>query len=494
MKIVAGGLEHETNSFSNISADLNHVQRIMSVGDDYVRGCTGVRCMMGGFIDECRELGITLKAASKVTITPCAPTQKDAYEYFRDLFVEQMWQEHLASPIDAIALNIHGAAMADGYPDLESDLLEKLRERFGSDMPIGMVLDLHGNITPRMLELSDVIVGYKEYPHTDTYDAARLVIKLLHEMVVGGKRFYMSLTQLPWHLAPAFGVTLSGAACDVKEFAASCVSADPALRDVTFFHGFPYADFDQAGVSVTAVAETREAADKASKAVADYAWSRRHDFATPVYSAQQALELAQNSPKPVVINESSDNPGGGTPGDGTHLLREMIERDLPRSAYGFIRDPEVVRQAVAAGVGNTIDCRLGGKTDSFHGEPIELKGAYIKTISDGVYINKNPMGAGGVRKMGTTVLLQVGNVSIVVGTNRQQTLDDGPFRVVGIDWQDMDVLALKSAQHFKGWWNTRAKTVIPCDSPGIQCADLTVFEYKHLNTGYYPLEAKSEEY
>lgn len=493
MKIVAGGLEHETNSFSNISADLAHVMRIMSVGDDYVRSCTGVRCMMGGFIDECRELGISLKAASKVTITPCAPTRKDAYEHYRDLFVEQVWEEHLRSPIDAIALNIHGAAMADGYPDLESDLLSALREKFGSDMPIGMVLDLHGNITPRMLELSDVMVGYKEYPHTDTYDAARLVIKLLHEMVEKGKKFHMSLVQLPWHLAPAFGVTLSGAAYDVKMLAAEQAAADPAVRDVTFFHGFPYADFEQAGVSVTAVAETQDAADKAARAVADYAWSRRRDFATPVYSAQQALDLAESSPKPVVINESSDNPGGGTPGDGTHLLREMIERDLPRSAYGFIRDPEVVQQAMAAGVGKCIDCLLGGKTDSFHGEPIELKNACVKAVSDGVYINRNPMGAGGVRKMGPTVLLQVGNVSIVVGTNRQQTLDDGPFRVVGIDWQDMDLLALKSAQHFKGWWNTRAKTVIPCDSPGIQCADLTVFEYKHLNTGYFPLGSQGEQ-
>ena len=78
MRIIAGGLEHETNSFSNIAADKEHVLRIMSVGEDYVRGCTGVRCMMGGYIDECRELGITLEAASKVTITPCAPTKQDA--------------------------------------------------------------------------------------------------------------------------------------------------------------------------------------------------------------------------------------------------------------------------------------------------------------------------------------------------------------------------------------------------------------------------------
>lgn len=487
MRIIAGGLEHETNSFSNIAADVETVNRVMRVGEDYIRRCTGVRCMMGGFIDECRELGIQLLAASHVEITPCGATRQDAFEMYRDVFVEQCWAAHCEEPLDAIALNIHGAAIAEGYPDVEAELLRALRARFGREMPIGMVLDLHGNITPEMLALSEVIVGYKEYPHTDTYDAARMVIRLLHEQLTQGKQFHQALVQLPWHLPPACGVTLSGPACDVKEFMAKLVETEPELRDASFFHGFPYADFEQSGVSVVTVAETKETAERAARTIAEYAWSRRRDFAVPLYSAAEAMDHAEQAEAPVVINESSDNPGGGGPGDGTHLLREMLKRDLPGSAYGFIWDPEVVQQAVAAGVGSCIDCLLGGKTDELHGAPVELKGAYVKTISDGSYINKNPMGYGGCRNMGTTVLLQVGNVGIVVGSVRQQTLDDGPFRIVGIDWQDMRFLALKSAQHFKGWWTGRAKTIIPCESPGIQSADLTVFDFKHVNTSYFPL-------
>ena len=494
MRIIAGGLEHETNSFSNISASVEDVQRLMRVGEEYIQRCTGVRCMMGGFIDECRELNIQLLAASHVNITPCKETQQDAFEMYRDLFVEQIWTAHCEQPLDAIALNIHGAAVAVGYPDVEFELLRALRERFGREMPIGMVLDLHGNITPEMLELSDVIIGYKEYPHTDTYDAARLVIRLLHERLTQGKQFHQALVQLPWHLAPAYGVTLSGPGCDVKEFMAEQVKTVPGLRDASFFHGFPYADFTQAGVSVVTVAEDRETAEQSARTIAEYAWSRRRDFLQPVYSAAQAMDLAEQAEGPVIINESSDNPGGGTPGDGTHLLREMLKRDLPGSAYGFILDPEVVQQAIAAGVGSRIDCLLGGKTDTFHGEPIELKGAYVKTISDGKHINKNPMGAGGQRNLGPTVLLKAGNVFIVVGSIRQQTLDDGPFWVVGIDWHDMRILALKSAQHFKGWWTGRAKTIIPCDSPGIQCADLSVFDYRYANPTYFPLGDPEWEY
>ena len=199
------------------------------------------------------------------------------------------------------------------------------------------------------------------------------------------------------------------------------------------------------------------------------------------------MDLALQSEYPVVINESSDNPGGGAPGDGTFLLAEMLKRDIPGSVYGYIRDAEVVQQAIAAGVGQTIDCVLGAKTDSHHGHPVELKGAYIKTISDGKYLKKNPMGAGEIGSIGQTVLLQVSNVSIIVATGRRQVLDDGPFRIAGIDWQDMRIIALKSAQHFKGWWTGRAKAIVSCDSPGIQSADLSSFAYKNLNPDFFPL-------
>ena len=487
MRIIVGGFEHETNSFSNICADTADVKRMTRAGESYIRSNMGIRYTMGGIIDECRELGIQLLAASRIYQTPCGPTRKEAFEAFRDEFVELVWAAHYEEPLDAVIMNIHGAGVAEGYPDVEGELLRALRARLGSEIPIGMVLDLHGNITPEMLELSNIIVGYKEYPHTDTYESARRLIRLIHEQVVGGKNFCQALVKLPWLLAPSCGVTLSGPACDVKKFAEEQVNAVPGLRDASFFHGFPYADVESCSVSVVTVAESRETAENAARTIAEYAWNRRRDFAVPAYSAAQAMDLAEQAEAPVVINESSDNPGGGGPGDGTHLLREMLKRDLPGTVYGGIADPEVVRQAIAAGVGGRIDCLLGAKTDHLHGTPVELKGAYVKTISDGTYITKNPMGAGGKASVGPSVLLQAGNVGIVVTSIRKQNLDDGPFRMVGIDWQDMRMLALKSSQHFKGWWTGRAKTIIACESPGVHSGDLGSFSYQHANTSYFPL-------
>ena len=492
MRIAAGGFEHETNTFSNIPVTEKMVQSLRQEGQALLDGSRGVRNTMAGLLDECEALGIEMVPAPRVDIPPCGAAEKAVYEAFRDDFVEAVWAAHCEKPLDAIALNIHGAAVAEGYPDVEADFLRALRGRLGEDIPVGLVLDLHGNITQEMMDLSNITVAFKEYPHTDTYESSRLLIRLLHEQYTTGKTLYQALVRLPWHIAPAFGVTLSGAAGDVKAYNERLVCENPVLRDISFFHGFPYADVDFAGASVTAVAETKEAAECFARQAAEYAWSRRHDFAVAVNSAEEAMNLAEAAEGPVVINETSDNPGGGAPGDGTHLLREMVRRNLPGSVYGHIYDPQAAQQAIAAGVGSCIDCEVGAKLDNLHGTPVVLKGALVKAVSDGRYIKKNPMGAGGQGNLGPTILLQHGNVGIVVSSERRQTLDDCPFEIVGIDWREMRILALKSSQHFKGWWVGRAKTIIACDSPGIHCADLTTFKYENLNTAFFPFEDREE--
>ena len=237
MRIASGGYEHETNTFSTIPVTMEKVTRVKLSGQELIDRCTGVHCMMGGFIDECKVLNIELLPALRANIAPCGATEQAAFEEFRDEFVAQLWAMHGEEPLDAIALNIHGAAVAEGYPDLEAALLQALRERFGKEILIGMVLDLHGNITPDMVEMSDIIVGFKTYPHVDTYESARLLIRLLHEQITNKKHLSQAIVQLPWHIAPAFGVTLSGPAHDIMMYNQKLVENHSELRDITFFHG-----------------------------------------------------------------------------------------------------------------------------------------------------------------------------------------------------------------------------------------------------------------
>lgn len=485
MRIAVGGFNHETNTFSSCPVDRATLEENRLGASSYMKANQGVRADAGGYIDACRDLGIELIPTVQYTLLPCGPTIRGEFERCRDEIVELLWQAHLESPLDAIILKLHGGGAAEGYTDLEGEILRAVRARFGHEIPVGMSLDLHANYSQKMLDLCDVTVGYKCYPHVDGYECGYKLVQLLHQCVTG-KKPAKAMVKLPMLLAPAYGLTTDGTAHDVQSLIYQMQKTEPGLMDISFFHGFAYADIPEAGASAVAMAADEETAKRCAQKLAAYVWSRRHDFKIPTHSAKQAMDLALEHEGVVVINESSDNPGGGAPGDGTHLLRELLERNIPGTAYGHIYDPEIVKLAMESGVGSRISGLLGAKTDNLHGTPIVLENAYVKTISDGVYKVKSSMGEGSVIDGKGFVLLQVGNVGIVVGGNRYQNKDDNPFLCVGIDWRQMRILAVKSSQHFKAWWAERADAIISCDSPGIHCADVAGFDFKCVPKTFFP--------
>lgn len=485
MRIAIGGFVHETNSYGSVPVTMEVLEKCTYEGQRFADAYKGANSYSGGFIAAAEELGVELVPTRMSSLLPSGPCVKEGFELSRDRIVLLAKQAHAEKPLDGICLFLHGASAAEGYPDAEGALLQALRDALGHDIPIAVAQDLHGNLSQEMAELSDIMVGCKCYPHTDMFETGVNTFRSLVEVIRSGKPCYQHLVRLPWHMVPAQGTTLEGPAAKVRQMTIDLEKDD--VMHVSFFHGFPYADVPCAGASVIAVAKTKQAAKEAAEQVARYVWNHRSDFAIELNSAREAVEKAlQAERKPALIHESSDNPGGGTPGDGTYLLAELLRVNVP-SAFGYISDPEVAEQAAKAGVGAKISCLLGGKRDAFHGEPIALTDAYVKSVSDGWFIRKNPMGKGAKDCMGTTVCLQVGNVSIVVASSRFQGYDDGVFYTAGIDWTQMQILAIKSAQHFKGFWADQPVTIIPCDSPGIQTADLTQLPMEHVDRSYYPL-------
>ncbi len=490
MRIGIAALHHETNSFSNIYMTWNLMCRTRFEKETYRDIYEPRRNYSGGFLAKGKELGIEIVPAASAYLCPSGHITDEALEKHRDSIVALLWQAHQEKPLDAIALNLHGAGVADNYPDADGEILRAVREQFGPDMPIGCVLDLHANVTYEMVKYADLLTGVKCYPHVDEFEAGADMLEILADMATNHWRPYKRLIQLPWLIVPAEGVTLSGPAHDIQQFMIKQEQDDPQLLNATFYHGFPYSDIPQAGVSITTMAKTQQSADRCASQIAQYAWDLRKNFAVPANSAKMAMDLAEQIPitnGPVIIHESSDNTGGGAPGDGTYLLQEMLKRNLPGSAFGSIHDPQVAELAAKAGVGATITCKLGGKTDNLHGEPIELTDAYVKSISDGKFLGLSPMGGGSICSAGLTVLLVVGNVNIIVTSIRGQAMDDGFFRMVGLRHDLLRYAAIKSSQHFKGWWADHCSGIVPCDSPGIHCADLHVFDFKNTNTNYFPL-------
>lgn len=496
MRIGTGAFFHETNSFSNIPVTKERLRLRWAEGEEIFRDYTGIKDYMGGFIDEAKAQKVELVPSVFARDCPSGRIQKEAIKQVRDRIVEMLLQAHAQKPLDAIALHLHGAGVAIGYPDVDGEIIRAVRAAFGHDMPIGVVLDLHGNITDTMVEQSDLLIGIKTYPHVDEYTAARIMFARLCDMVRGGYKVYKKIIRLPWHIAPAEGLTTAGPAHDVQQLLYQLEEREENLVQASFFQGFPYSDIKECGVSVVTMALDQATADRTALEIARYAWSRRRDFAVPINSAAKAFDLAlaiPDGPGPVVINESSDNTGGGTPGDGTHLLREMLERNLPGTAFGYIYDPEVAQLAAKAGIGGKISCKLGGKMDDLHGEPVQLRDAYVRCLSDGVFVNQSPKGGGNTVRLGLSACLVVGNVDVVVASERTQATDDGVFRMVGLFKDLYRIVAVKSSQHFKAWWADRCRGMVPCETPGIQCADLTCFDFKFADPDYFPLKDASWE-
>ncbi|MGE5704478.1 MAG: M81 family metallopeptidase, partial [Clostridia bacterium] len=374
----------------------------------------------------------------------------------------------------------------EGIDDLEGSLLKEVRKAVGYEIPLVVTLDLHGNITDTMVNEADALLGVHLYPHTDCYERGREAVELVEQMVAGNVVPKMHLVKLPL-IIPTSTTNLSPA-MDINE-ACWQWEREPGMIDCAFFHGFPYTDIPEVGVTVVSIANNNaDLAKRAGEEVARLIWEKRDEFAAKVVSPEEGIQEALKADAfPVVINETSDNPGGGTPGDGTHLLRAMLAANLEDACFGIIYDPEVAQIAHDAGVGATINVQLGGKTDSIHGEPIELS-AYVKCLSDGSFITSSPMGAGLPVHLGKSVRLQAGGVDIIVCSVKTQVIDEQIYLLHGIDVTTYKIVALKSSQHFRASFEPIAKQIITVDSPGLTTLLFSFFDYKRLVRPVYPLD------
>lgn len=484
MKIAIAQIAHETNTFSNVPTTVELFKNWeWDHNEQIIERHLGVDDYVGGMIDKCNHLGIEIAPAFSAFTGPSGMITKETYE---TLEKELLTSIQNAGEVDGICLALHGAGVAEGSDDLEGSLLKALRKLIGYEIPIVVTLDLHANVTELMVQEANALLGVNFYPHTDSHDRGREAIELLEQIIQGEVEPVMHLEKLPLIIP-----TSTTYASPAKEINEQCWEweKEQGVVDCTFFHGFPYTDIPDVGVSVITITNRNSSlAEKAGKQVAKTIWDKREEFRPDLPTPEEGIQQALAKPGfPIVINETSDNPGGGTPGDGTFLLKAMVEANAPKTCFGFIYDPEVAELAHQAGVGSYIDVELGGKTDSLHGQPLSLK-VYVKSLSDGQFYQTSPMWRGIKVNLGKSVRLQTGNVDIIVCSVRSQTFDEQVFLLHGIDVTNYKIVALKSSQHFRAYFQPVAKEIITVDSPGLSTCDFSIFDYKRINRPIFPLD------
>ncbi|NOU89371.1 MlrC domain protein [Paenibacillus sp. LMG 31460] len=484
MKIAIGAVVNEINTFSSVETTVElFKQGEWERGETILSNHRGVRDYLGGMIDRAESLSIEVIPTFAASAEPAGKITRETYETIKSELATGIQG---AGMVDAICLSLHGAGVVEGIDDMEGDLLQYVRSLVGYELPLIVTLDLHGNLTEKMVAEANVLLGVHLYPHTDCYERGAEAVEIAEQIVKGGLQTAMHLTKLPL-MIPTSTTNLSPA----KDINAICLEWEkhPEVIDCAFFHGFPYTDHPGVGVSVVVVTRgdqllAKEVADD----VANQIWAKREEFTPQFLSPAEGIRQALAAEGlPIVINETSDNPGGGTAGDGTYLLRAMLEANLQNACFAFIYDPEVAQIAHEAGVGATITVKLGGKVDKLHGEPIALT-ATVKSLTDGRFIISSSVGKGTHMDLGKSVRLQVGGLDILVCSVRTQVIDEQIYLLHGIDVNTYKIVALKSSQHFRAAFEPISNQIITVDSPGLTTLQFSFFDYKRLTRPIYPLD------
>ena len=490
MRLASGGISHETNSFASQPTTLADFIRD-SGGDPAfapqlsVAQHAGTATIHGGYLEAAAQRGIELVPLLLAAATPGGTVQESAYQHLKTLLLERL---QAAMPVDGLLLDLHGAMVTDAHEDAESDLIASVRGLVGATTPIVVTLDLHANITPRMAELADVLIGFDTYPHVDMGERGVEALNLLADTVAGQVKPTMAYRQLPLLTMPPLQCTLRQPMHRLLE-RLHALEHEPGVLTATLSMGFPFADIHDAGVSVLVTTNgDRALAEVKAQALADDVWRRRAEFDVKLTPVRDVLRYVREQAKGlVVLADGSDNPGGGAPCDGTVILQALLDEGAASAVVGVLYDPETVAQAHQAGVGTTIDAVIGGKTDRLHGDPVRAR-AYVRLLSDGKFVYRGPMGRGARGHLGRMAVLVIGGVEVVVAERRQQLRDAEMLRCVGIEPQQRRLLVVKSAVHFRADIGPLAECIFDADTPGVHRPDFASYTYRRVRRPIYPLD------
>tara|TARA_B100001115_G_C15845102_1_gene425292 strand:- start:2894 stop:4360 length:1467 start_codon:yes stop_codon:yes gene_type:complete len=486
MKWLIGGFSHETNTFSSVHTDLNAFKaHTYAVGEHAVHVARNTETGMGGFIDEIESRGDTFVPTVTAAATPSGRVTTDAFEDIAGHIVEATNRHR---DIDGILLSLHGAMAVEGLDDGEGELLARLRHVVGQEFPIVAILDLHSHITQQMLDSATVLIGYQKYPHTDIYERGVEATQLIARIATGTVRPVWALEKPPLIPPCATCHTESGLYKDLWNIALR-PERSAAILTTSLFAGFPYADIVPLGFAVLVYTDgDGEVATTEACMLRDMAWSRRQEFVYQTRPVEEAVRQALvSTQKPVVIPDIADNPGGGGANDSVEIVRALIDQGVRRAAVAAIYDPEVVAQGKEAGVGQRIAVSLGAKTDALHGEPLEVEGV-VHSMVDGRYQYTGAMTRGAWANMGPSIVLDIGEIWVIVCSERLQQRDPEVFRACGLVPEEMDVLVVKSAVHFRAAFASLAGAIIEADGPGLTSLDLRPFPFTQIQRPIFPLD------
>ena len=478
---------HETNTFSTQRTDYQAYKSLAyALGEEVIEKYKGTRSETGGFIARLeKENDINLIPVILAEARPSGPVTADFYEHVCDEMKKAVAQQQR---IDGVLLSLHGAMVIENRLDGEGDFLEYVRGLVGPEVPIIATLDLHAIITEKKARNATVLINYDYYPHTDMfergYEGADIILRTLR----GEVKPTMSCKKLPLILP-----FVSSSHTVMKQYLdmAHEYEKDSRVLTVSISYGFPYGDVPELGTAVVAVTDGDGAyAEKIAERIANGLWEQRKELKKTYYDLEDAISIINGSDEgPFVVPDVTDNPGGGASCDATVILQAMLNRGVKNAIVAQICDPESLQLCYEAGIGNSVELRLGGKLGpASAGAPIECT-AYVKRLTDGTYTNRDYINGGYPVTLGKTALIVVDDIEIILTGCTEQPFDTEMLYSHGIDPRKKHCILLKSAVHYKAAYEPIAHRILPIHiDGGMLQEDISKIPYKHITRPIYPLD------
>ena len=498
-RIAILGFAIECNRFSPVTTAEDFTGRVDIRGDEILRQAREGPCTttpdLPGFVAEMDRGDPWTALPLRIAIAqPGGPVEQPFFDAFlAEIDAGLRAAGAGAGGLDGVFVVSHGAALATGSEDPDGDLFELIRRCVGPGVPVVGVFDLHANVSQRMTDNLDVFVGYLENPHTDIRERGVEAAQHLRELLAGTKTA-VAMVKLPLVPPSITLLTAEGPYADMIRAGQAGVGGD--IMNVSIMAGFAFSDCPKNGYTavVTARHENRKAAHELALELCKQAWAIRQRFRKPMTPLADAVALAvaagQDPALPaVLLADVADNPGGGGRGNTSYLLRALVAAGAHGVVLGVFNDAALAAEAHQLGVGASFNARFNRAEDNTFSLPFEAQ-ASVVALTDGAFVGRRGLLKNVAASLGPSALLNLGGVSVVVISSRQQCMEPVQLEILGVDLTQVRTLVVKSRGHFRAGFDEQfaPAQIVEVDCPGLTSPSLHNFDWTRLPRPVYPLD------
>lgn len=487
MRIAIASMMQESNSFSPLPTTLATFESYYIYrGDALLTGYgPDAKAEVPGMLDVLAGAGATAVPLIAAFAAPSGPVTREAF----DTLVGEM-EERLraAGPIDGLLLALHGALVVEDQPDGDGEIIQRMRAILPDYVPIGVSLDLHGHITPLMLQPGTFHIGYREYPHIDMYEIGQKTASILVDVAAGRHRMpAMALAKRPMIVSPVIARTTDGPLRSIVLEARRMEAAGEVIH-AALFPVQPWLDVPDLGFAALVAAEDQARATVAAERLMDMAWESRADFFPDLLPVEETVRIGLNSDGMTLVSDAGDAPAGGAAADSPAVLRALLAGGADRSSrlsYLAICDPAAARRATIVGVDAPVTLTLGHAFSKADGEPVTITGTVL-SLSDGRY--RMTDGNGLEMPMGPTAIIGIGGIRLLVRTLPSMEWDRAMFESQGLPLRDASLVYVKSPSHFRHSFGPFATRILTANTPGPTAPDMRRIPFHKVTRPLYPLD------